>query len=821
MSALSFFSIFFAVFSSCYLYLPAYMNSRGVPWIAEKIGFPDFSCEFRRISFSGLDAGSLQIGVGAQKALSLKSLQSDYSLAELYRKHIRRIALNGLEVYCRFKDGKFQSCGIDFSRFRSSGTPSVQEQPQLLPFSVGKFEIRNSVIICDLGGETPFRLPLELEIVPELSDPKRFLCTLKTYPRGEEIVIQVNPVFRNAKLACMNLNIAAAAFSPERFSDFLKPLSGILLKGPSDIKADAEINFDLSSDPGNFSFSLSSLSVNSPIPFRISDIRSTAKFNAKDIESSGTFDLILDLSSLTSDPSPLTPDPASGTFFADIAENGNWEFGITVLDKSVSEQKQCSIRMDSVNLESLMPQISIQGKGGNGRGNASYTVIVPDMKIATETAAISIRSVSLKGTWIIGDSFSSEADLRISDADIRASKLKIQGIQGHVPLKWLCKGSGKKGSLSAKALQWDNLNLGSLNTAVQQKESGLVFEGKLRSGLLPGLILAISGKTGRISPAENAENDTRVSFEIPGYKPASDIDLGRFVTDAKGMTVSGGLRLKADLFFGNDSLKSRLDSELSHAAIRFKDKDIAVEDLSVGFSMPDLFAGYSARNQKISFKKASFGKIVFNDGNAEFQLEPDGSLLIERSSFKWCKGNVHAQSLRISPGIESYESVLYCDRLNLAELLGQFGVASAEGDGAVNGRIPLEFRQGKIRFGEAFLFSTPGDGGTIHVTAAETLTAGIPRNTPQYAQIDLAKEALRNFDYKWARLKMITEGEDLRLQLQFDGKPADVLPFIYKKELGSFVRVDAESNGSRFQGIRLDVNMILPLDKILRYKSIF
>ena len=196
-------------------------------------------------------------------------------------------------------------------------------------------------------------------------------------------------------------------------------------------------------------------------------------------------------------------------------------------------------------------------------------------------------------------------------------------------------------------------------------------------------------------------------------------------------------------------------------------------------------------------------------------------MLIERSSFKWCKGNVNAQALRIFPGVSDYDLSLYCDRLNLAELMEQLGVASAEGDGAVNGRIPLEFRKGKIRFDEAFLFSTPGDGGTIHVTGAETLTAGIPQNTSEYAQIDLAKEALKNFDYQWARLKMVTEGEDLRLQLQFDGKPVDPLPFVYKKELGSFIRVEAGGQGSRFQGIRLDVNMLLPLNKILKYKNMW
>ncbi len=824
---LSFLSVLFAVFSSFCIYLPAYINSKWVPWLAEKLGQTDFSCEIRRISFSGLDAGGIEIGTGDQKALSVQSLQSDYSLAELYQRHIRRIRVSGAELYCRFKDGKLTIRGCDFSRFRSSPSPSVQSQGPSLPFSVGKFEIRNAVVICERDGESRFRIPLDLEIVPESSDMKRFVCTLKIYPRGEEIVFIARPDLNQKKI---NLNIAAAEFSPERFSDFLKPVPGILLTGQSDIKAGADISFDLSSEPGNFSLSVSSLSLNSPIPLRISDIRSTAKLTAKGIESSGTFNLRLEPAEAFGYSEAIE---SNGNFFGfihtDTLPAFPYEFGITVLDNAVSKQKQCNIRMGSANLTSGIPAITIQGKGEKGTATLNYTVIVPNIRLSAEAVSLGIPSVSLKGTADIGDTRNSEATLQFSDADIKASKLNIQGIKGYLPLKFPGSGSGKKGSLSAKTLQWDSQNLGSIDSSIQQKESGLVFEGKLRSALLPGLVLAISGKTGNAvpsrptSPAEN--NDTRIILEIPEYKTASDIDLGRFSAKAKGLTVNftpgGGLRLKADLIFGNDKLKSRLDSELSHAVIHFKDKDIAVEDLSVGFSMPDIFAGHSAHSQKFSFKKASFGKIVLDDGKAEFQLEPDGSLLIEKSSFKWCKGNVHAQALRIFPGVSDYDLSLYCDRLNLAELMEQLGVASAEGDGAVNGRIPLEFRKGKIRFDEAFLFSTPGDGGTIHVTGAETLTAGIPQNTTQYAQIDLAKEALKNFDYQWARLKMVTEGEDLRLQLQFDGKPADPLPFVYKKELGSFIRVEAGSQGSRFQGIRLDVNMLLPLNKILKYKNMW
>jgi hypothetical protein len=100
------------------------------------------------------------------------------------------------------------------------------------------------------------------------------------------------------------------------------------------------------------------------------------------------------------------------------------------------------------------------------------------------------------------------------------------------------------------------------------------------------------------------------------------------------------------------------------------------------------------------------------------------------------------------------------------------------------------------------------------------LTVGIPPDTPQFGQVDLAAEALKNFVYQWATVTMNTEGRELVVSLQLDGKPATPLPFVYDRDIGGFARVSASSPGSNFQGIRLDVNFRLPLDQLLHYKRL-
>lgn len=138
----------------------------------------------------------------------------------------------------------------------------------------------------------------------------------------------------------------------------------------------------------------------------------------------------------------------------------------------------------------------------------------------------------------------------------------------------------------------------------------------------------------------------------------------------------------------------------------------------------------------------------------------------------------------------------------------------------MNGKLPLRYREGLVYFDDGFLFSTPGEGGKIRIADSELLTAGVPADSPEYLQMALASEALKDYDYSWAKLDLNTQEDDLLLRLQLDGRPGRPLPFVYRKETGTFVKVDADIKGSRFQGIRLDVNFRLPLNQLLAYDGI-
>jgi hypothetical protein len=274
------------------------------------------------------------------------------------------------------------------------------------------------------------------------------------------------------------------------------------------------------------------------------------------------------------------------------------------------------------------------------------------------------------------------------------------------------------------------------------------------------------------------------------------------------------------MVIGKNGLEAVAKSGVQNGTLQNRQSGITIEGIQVELLIPDVIKLRSAPGQKLTFTRASFGGMNIDNGDIDFQIESPRSFLIEKSHFNWSDGNVDAPAIRFRSDKDDYHLILYCDRLNLAKVLGQFGAASVEAQGELNGRIPVKIKKGQLSFQDGFLFTTPGQSGKIRMTGTEILTAGIPPGTPQHAQMELARKALEDYDYTWARLNINTEGEDLLLNMQLDGKPAQSLPFVYSKDMGGFAKVEAGVQGSNFQGIRLDINFRLPLNKIMQYKEL-
>ncbi|BBO84760.1 hypothetical protein DSCO28_53260 [Desulfosarcina ovata subsp. sediminis] len=411
------------------------------------------------------------------------------------------------------------------------------------------------------------------------------------------------------------------------------------------------------------------------------------------------------------------------------------------------------------------------------------------------------------------------ARLHIGDGrfDHPASGLHMKGIRLELPLNRAAGTRVKAGTFSITRILQHQRTLGALKGRILPKADAFAVAADLSSDLLPGLAATLHSTVRTVG---EGAGDIDLTVNLPVYPLPADTDLGRFLPAAAGVTVSGGVSARATTSIKGGQLTGMLDLALADGGLRMEEKKIAVSGIQAALNFPDLPRIRSAPAQTIRFARASMGAIVVDGGSFDVHVESAKTFFVEKGRFSWCDGKVDTGSLRITAGRQDYVASLYCQRLALSRILEQLGAVNAKGTGTLNGRIPIAYRNGKIRFDDGFLFSTPGEGGQIQLTGTDLLTRGIPAGTPQFAQVELAREALKDYAYNWAKLGLVSEGEDFVMRLQFDGKPAHPLPFVYKKEIGSFVRVEAGGQGSVFQGIGLDVNLRLPLNQLLQYKDI-
>jgi hypothetical protein len=822
--------ILFCTLTVLYFYLPTYIESKLIPEIAHNAGVEFYACDVRRIGFFGTDLGSVRIGNDKNPALSIASVQIDYSPGELYKKEIKKVMLSGIELFCEYKDQEFKIRELDLKRFiaqlESSKKTSSSSTSPLETLWIRRLVVRNAVVVFEYKGKT-LRLPIELEIVPGKTDQSTgegeiIECVLKVYPGDQEVVFAANIHVKKKQVL---LKFDATSIRIEKFADFVNLTPGLILSGKADINGEASVQFS---------------------PFKISSAWACCEFLNTEIAYNH-----FNLRSLQKTPKEKHP------FKIEINGRGGKEWKIS------GAAKNCNFKINGLDIFSNPLTFDVSGNREHATGFAEYTMVAPDVNVTGTFGTLKIPSVTLKGNACLGTSMKRRREfgtfeLNARDTDVTTASLhtkipmvsltgklweeknralhvdsvfkfkatgisdskhktKMDGIYGSIPLKWPFNGTGKKGKYSANRLWWRNRNLGSVTGTVQQTGSGLGFQGRHISNLLPDLSINFSGNAEMFSSKDYTAG---IHFEIKDYKTVSDIDLGQFVPSAKGVAFNGEFGLNGGLIFDGTGIKSSLNARLNNANLMLKEKGAGIQGIQTHLVLTDVFQMRSAPEQKLSFEKAWLGELNIQEGRMEFQIESARSFFIENVGFGWCDGNVYVQAMRISPKIADYNLILYCDRLKLPMILEQFGSVNAQGQGTVSGRLPIRINNNKIRFKDGFLFSTPGEGGTIRLTGTEILTAGIPANTPQYAQIELAREALKDYDYKWAKLNLMTQGENVLLRLQLDGKPARPLPFVYKKEIGGFARVEAGSNGSVFQGISLDVNFKVPLDKILHYKDL-
>ena len=306
-------------------------------------------------------------------------------------------------------------------------------------------------------------------------------------------------------------------------------------------------------------------------------------------------------------------------------------------------------------------------------------------------------------------------------------------------------------------------------------------------------------------------------FELPEQALPKNLPPAQFIPHLKGFQCQGKLAAEGNLMLRkNAEPHGKAFLKISDGQLQNPEKKFSLDGLRLEFSLPDLPKIASDGNQLLAFRNLEFGKFAIRSGRVRFRMESPTSWHLENLTMNWCDGKLKLDSTRINPDDKRTSLVFYCDRLRLSALLHQLGAGQDQGDGHISGTIPVVFSDSGLRFQDAFLFSTPGETGSIKLLPSKTIQATAAASD----QLSFALDALADFHYSWVKLLLNSEKDLLKIKLQTNGRPAGKLYYIPKD--GTLVRSEVAND---FTGLELDANLNIPLNNTLQlyqnFKQLF
>jgi hypothetical protein len=422
--------------------------------------------------------------------------------------------------------------------------------------------------------------------------------------------------------------------------------------------------------------------------------------------------------------------------------------------------------------------------------------------------AFTIKDALSASSWtadgdinIQGSNLAATLNSRIPEIALPKNSTRLLNLSLHLPFHYPLP-SADVGNLTIETIQYQGVNSGKLKATLLPSAKGITFTTLFTTPFVPDLQVTCDG---------SALMTTDISAHC--RLPVTTIDssaLPSFIPLPEDLAFNGKLAANGEFQLSNQVPGGRL-------TVNFRDGTLSqdenkLSDINFGLVFPHLPLLQSSPSQLCTIGSLDLGKVKLSNARIRFRIEDDQAIFLEKSSLSWCGGKVETGGFTLAKDMKELETTLYCDRLGFTELLSQFGVDKTEGQGSLNGRLPIRISNTGLIFDDGFLFSTPGNSGIVRFNDTKQLRQGIP-DINKSGYLDYSMKALGNFSYNWAKLSFNSQNDDLLIMMQLDGKPAEPLPFGYKK--GHIV---PSNKGPGLQHpIRLDVNFRLPLQDLFKY----
>ena len=824
-----------------FLMLPTALNRFFLPQVLEKAGLSASQATVTRISPYRINA-SLELGSGNEPLLSLPRVELRFSPRSLWRRQIDELIIDHGEINLLRQGNRLVLPGL-------AGTTAGKRKDEaevnlfLLPLAVERITFKQCTLLVhdphthELGIVFNGRLEPEFQI----HDRAKLLQSVSgifEFFNDLHARVSVSASFgKDRHTIEAKLERAALSLPPELIPAYLRGLAfsellaelRVTLEADSlsllDYRLDGELrdlhyirsrlalhgvgprnaaHFSLSGSPAEHSFLLESIAMPSPFP-AVASIAGEVSYIDGMLQAAGQ----LQASPGANASSAGTKPPLILNYHAKGSSEKSYELHISgdlsskqplalpgklTISGPADIVLAMDIKSDKAGLNADF-SISSSALAITRKGDTDLHLNTSDLQLAGRYESLNDSSaLLLKGTAS-----------RVSAKDHHT---EFRDIRFELPLDPFFSPTEKvpAGKLKIGSITFEGTDLFALAATIEQTGPVFNLSGDLQSLFPSGPELRLSGS------ASQLDKSATLAWAMP---KASISD--QMLPPLSLLTMPGNLHFDAQFessgtaSYREGRLSGSLRAAISDAVLEIDDKNISISGINCAVSLPRLPELASEPSQHCSIKNIAFSTLKFSDADLLFRVEDPHNLFIEKSRFSWSGGSLESGSLRLSRQNPDFETTLYASRIRLADLLTQFGFKGTEGEGSVNGRLPVRLSANRLEIDDGFLFSTPGTGGIVSFSETDLLRQGMGA-VSEAGYINYSLMALKDFTYNWAKLSFSSLDEELLMTLELDGKPSSALPFSFKN--GMIVE-SAQGEGLQYP-IRLDVNFRLPLAELFQ-----
>ena len=147
------------------------------------------------------------------------------------------------------------------------------------------------------------------------------------------------------------------------------------------------------------------------------------------------------------------------------------------------------------------------------------------------------------------------------------------------------------------------------------------------------------------------------------------------------------------------------------------------------------------------------------------------ALLVTEAGARFCGGDLRMYSFFLDPSRLNAGLTLFVDGLDAGETLRLFNGFTGEATGKLHGKLPLTLKDGsEVRLGTAYLYSVPGETGSIRVYDPEPIMQGLGMGGVSKSSRENLALALADLSYDTLSIRLSPEGRDsMALSLKVEG----------------------------------------------------